>query len=359
MECTLGHIHNWETHKPDHDLMINCTLDYYSNEAVRFFDQVDTSSANYECGLSYSYFLRSDYRRTLIRILKANPPVMPLQLLFLLFQELQLQPKNEIHLVVTDGLGNRLFQIASMYAICIINKLALSLFICPNKHSTNDYDFITKKFNSTSMEHIRYLKTMNQLYVEDQQKLYDIDHDLIHKIQNANNSCVVSGYFQSNLYFKRVLPDVLEIFRCPAHLESSIMRQYPKIHNTWFVHVRLGDYVENDFQRNKHFVDLTHYYENHLSDIPCNEPIYLFSDDSYENILHAYPIFKRFPNVQFINESDELRAFYMISFCQKGGICANSTFSWWAAQLNRNPLKRVYMPSKMINTYNGTFNMNP
>jgi beta-lactamase class D len=35
--------------------------------------------------------------------------------------------------------------------------------------------------------------------------------------------------------------------------------------------------------------------------------------------------------------------------CDKGGICSNSTFGWWAGWLNTNENKRLYMPSKWIN----------
>ena len=38
-----------------------------------------------------------------------------------------------------------------------------------------------------------------------------------------------------------------------------------------------------------------------------------------------------------------------MSFCEKGGICANSSFSWWASYINANSKKVVTFPSKWLN----------
>jgi hypothetical protein len=38
-----------------------------------------------------------------------------------------------------------------------------------------------------------------------------------------------------------------------------------------------------------------------------------------------------------------------MSKCKKGGICANSSFSWWGSWLNKNESKKVFMPSEWVN----------
>jgi len=35
-----------------------------------------------------------------------------------------------------------------------------------------------------------------------------------------------------------------------------------------------------------------------------------------------------------------------MSMCKLGGICSNSTFSWWGGWLNENAEKRVYFPAE-------------
>jgi len=45
----------------------------------------------------------------------------------------------------------------------------------------------------------------------------------------------------------------------------------------------------------------------------------------------------------FVFES-EVDSLYLMSQCGAGGICANSSYSWWGAYLNPN--RMIVMPSK-------------
>ena len=60
--------------------------------------------------------------------------------------------------------------------------------------------------------------------------------------------------------------------------------------------------------------------------------------------IHQYGL-----NFTNVGNMDEIFGFYLMVRCFKGGICSNSTYSWWASWLNQNPHKTVFMPSKWIN----------
>ena len=54
-------------------------------------------------------------------------------------------------------------------------------------------------------------------------------------------------------------------------------------------------------------------------------------------------------NYTFIKE-DEITTLAMMANCIRGGICANSSFSWWGAFLNPN--RTIVMPDKWFNDPN-------
>ena len=54
-------------------------------------------------------------------------------------------------------------------------------------------------------------------------------------------------------------------------------------------------------------------------------------------------------NCQFYVNDNELETLYFMAKCRKGGICANSTFSWWGSYLNTNSKKLVTFPNQWFN----------
>lgn len=100
------------------------------------------------------------------------------------------------------------------------------------------------------------------------------------------------------------------------------------------IHLRRGDYVNNPF-----YVDLatTGYYIDAVNLFPDMKFI-VFSDDM--EFAKTY-----FEGDKFaFDESDsDLEAFNKMASCDSQ-IIANSSFSWWAAYLNKNPSKKVVAP---------------
>jgi hypothetical protein len=103
-----------------------------------------------------------------------------------------------------------------------------------------------------------------------------------------------------------------------------------------FLHIRGGDYVGHPV----HDVGLSaHYYPWAVQQFPPNTHFLVFTND------RAYA--ESLPFLQTIShsfaEGDELQALDQMRHCV-GGICANSTFSWWGAYLTPN--RKIVLPSK-------------
>ena len=236
-------------------------------------------------------------------------------------------------IILHGGLGNRLFQIAFIYSYgkkwnkkIIINKDDW------NTHSNIDYQKIVYPFvpKSLSIKSPLILEESSEnciSYVE---------------IPNLNQDCIFKGYFQCEKYFINYKKEIQSIFQLPNQNKYMIKE------NSVFVHVRRGDYVTKDF----HFIDLTKYYEvaiSHLRNINTNFTLYVISDDI--QFCKDRQIFKnQHENIEYVEGLNELQTMRLMKECNIGGICANSTFSWWGAYLNPNEDKIVFFPSQWFNS---------
>ena len=71
---------------------------------------------------------------------------------------------------------------------------------------------------------------------------------------------------------------------------------------------------------------------------------YVFSDDPQWCKTNLNSLFRDISLPSFsIIENDkfnEVETLWLISLCDRGGICANSTFSWWGSWLGEKEMKK-------------------
>ncbi len=155
--------------------------------------------------------------------------------------------------------------------------------------------------------------------------------------------CVLRGFWQSERYFasvERQLRDEFTIVRKQDPLSAACqarIQQVPSI----ALHVRRGDYLEEDF----HGTCSVEYYRAALNLIlPSLGPsaeLFVFSDDipwARAHILFDLPT--TFVDWNAARNYEDLR---LMSSC-RALIAANSTFSWWAGWLNPRADKIVVVP---------------
>jgi hypothetical protein len=220
------------------------------------------------------------------------------------------------------GLGNQLFQLAALDTISKQTETTPFLeseSTTPTYHSQQDYFktiFLGVRKNFTQLN-----SEVKTIYEPSYQfRNWEFDSPFVK----------INGFFQNYQYISNEFVQSLWFPNSPS-LEGA------------FLHIRGGDYVDHPL----HDVKLTEYYTRAIELFPKGTPFYVFTND--------IPYAKTFPFLDtilhtFVDEPNEVVALSLMKNCTLGGICANSTFSWWGAFLNRN--RTLVLPSKWFNDPN-------
>jgi hypothetical protein len=129
-----------------------------------------------------------------------------------------------------------------------------------------------------------------------------------------------------------------------AFRRALCLPRVPRAPNTVFMHMRRGDTISVLMNRILYVYDLKEYCARAMALVRARLPgvrIRVFSDDL--DWCKAQALFAA-PDVEFEDERHSVTALAKMAACGAGGICWNSTFSWWAAYLNPNPAKLVTLP---------------
>ena len=157
-----------------------------------------------------------------------------------------------------------------------------------------------------------------------------------------SRNVLLRGYFQSEKYFIHCKDKVLNIFAPSEEIISYLTSKYgPILENSNTVSIHCRDY-RRDTEQIYHLNCTREYYINAMKHFPKESLFVVFSN----NIEWCKTIFSGIEeNIIFIEGENRYHDLYLMSLC-KSNIIANSTYSWWAAYLNRNPNKLVVAPRK-------------
>src|SRR5574343_271311 len=226
---------------------------------------------------------------------------------------------------IQGGLGNQLFQYANGRALSIEKNEDLYLDISWYKGRL-DRAYLLNGFNIKEKiaGHIRVFLT----------KIFNKDKYIV-------------GDFQSEKYFKKIGEKIIEEFTLKSDQKMRRLDILEKIKstNSVSIHLRGGDYVRGK-KSGFHGTASAKYYESAIQRIVNkvgNPYFFVFTDDIDWAKSHL-----KFPEPYiFVSNGEENteEEFVLMTSC-KHNIIANSTFSWWAAWLNRNKNKIIISPEK-------------
>ena len=229
-----------------------------------------------------------------------------------------------ISAMLDGGLGGRLFQIATTYALALDNNDECAFNFSMGSMS-QDVPLLTYRDNV-----YRKIKDLpsdwrpESMYTE---RRYDYDPIPYRK------NLILRGFFSSERYFSHRRKEIIELFKDQQTIETIKL----DFKNSVSLHVRRGDYLVN-----ASYVCPGSYYKRALDFIDSEaliKNIYIVSDD----IRWCKAMFKD-ERIIFIEGLPDYIDFYIQTLCNHN-IIANSTFSRMATFLNENPGKIVVAPA--------------
>lgn len=227
------------------------------------------------------------------------------------------------------GLGNWLFQLAAGETIAkeCNKQFFISNLVSHSVHSNiNYFTNICKYWES--------LYDRNKSVVEFPEPSFNLQNWKDMLVPDSVTYCLV-GYFQNYKY-------VSDDFISKLVFNTSIAEKYQKLEHSVFIHIRGTDYKNHWL----HDVSLDKYYKKAINVFPKDTHFYIFTNDESYASNKSY-----LKDVSYtIIHENEIDSLYLMSQCKIGGICANSSFSWWGAFLNPN--RKIIMPSKWYNSPN-------
>jgi len=218
------------------------------------------------------------------------------------------------------GLGNQLFQLAFL------------------EYLSDTESFLVQHNTTSPHSNVNYLNTIFENWIK-QWKPWETISKHVYETENITDMLSIPltentqyhGYFQYHSY-------VTDTFIQKLKFPIKILTKYPTISSKVFIHIRGGDYLEGANQY-IHHVKLENYYLRAIEQFPTDTEYVVFTNDL--NYAMSQPVLSKI-KYTVINEP-EIESLYLMSQC-KGGICANSTFSWWGGFLNRH--RKIILPSK-------------
>lgn len=276
------------------------------------------------------------------------------------------------------GLGNQLFQYAASYSIA--RRRNSDLYICLTKSDVplnNRNVSTTMKFDPYDrsyglgrfkIPHDKLLIKPDGSHIKcesllppSNNLLFTANDEAVVKCQiPADRIVKVNGYFESEIFFHQYKDELLEQFvlsnkETMEKETEEILRQIDGTESIC-VHVRRGDFANNEARKlpDSYYVEAMTLMEEKLVKVP-NRTFFVFSDD----ISSVTEDFKETINIDKIHDVvfvsngnfSRFHDLFLMTKC-KHLIMANSTFSWWAAYLNRHKHKIVIAPlPKFKNSY--------
>lgn len=161
----------------------------------------------------------------------------------------------------------------------------------------------------------------------------------------------LDGLYQSPKYFERHADYIRNLFAPRDELRQEILKKYEKLLSKKTVAVHLRTFIPDgrDPLINGFGGATWTYFLEAMDQFPDHYRFLIFSDD-IKWVKENFPPTNK--KIRFIEGNPYYVDFCLMSMCKHQIISPESTFSWWAAWLNKNPNKKVVIPNIWANNIN-------
>ncbi|MEI8390618.1 MAG: alpha-1,2-fucosyltransferase [bacterium] len=245
---------------------------------------------------------------------------------------------------IIGGIGNQMFQYAVGLCLAEKNNTELKLAISDfAKYGNRKFQLNVFNINAeiATQDEIDKIKSENYR----KEKHFHFDS----KVLDLPDNVYLDGYWQSEKYFKDIETIIRKEFTFKETPDDTNQELLDKIKssNSVCIHIRRGDYVSTLKARLVHGTCSLNYYKKAMSFIIRkieNPHFYIFSDDT-DWVKKNFKINDKMTIVDNNNDSSGCLDLMLMSNCQHF-IIANSSFSWWASWLGKNPRKLIFAPKR-------------
>jgi hypothetical protein len=227
------------------------------------------------------------------------------------------------------GIGNQMFQIAAASSLAIENN---------DEAIFNFESCFTPLQGNSSLKYskniFKNVKNSQNLIIEHEYKEKSHEYSKIPYFKNL----LINGYFQNEKYFIENKHKIIDLFYINNEDINFLKLNYNYLNfnETVSIHIRRGDYLKfSDI----HPVCEIEYYNKAMENFPDKN--FIFISDDMEWVKNNF----KGSRIFYSKNNNEILDFTLQSICCSN-IIANSSFSWWAAYLNKNQSKKIIAPLK-------------
>ncbi len=241
------------------------------------------------------------------------------------------------------GLGNLMFFIVSSFGYSVeTNRVFLlsdNSSVTTSSHSNTNYeDTLFKYFVKYDIAKINNVIQLNESR---------FDTCIESKNDDLGTNCSLCGYQQNEKYFIHVRDEILFIFDQLYESMTSLIASSIDLPIDYFIHVRRGDYVNNK----NHEMNLARYYDNSIKCIKKNDSRwkdrrFVVLSDGIDWCIEKKLFQTHGLKIDYIKNMNEIETFILMVNTRRGGIAANSSYSWWGLWLNKNKKAMRILPKK-------------